>query len=39
MAVGLTLVYFDTRIRTEGYDLEVMAAQQAVAADPAEFRP
>lgn len=39
MAVGLTLVYFDTRIRTEGYDLEVMAAQQAVAADPAEFQP
>jgi len=29
MAVGLTLVYFDTRIRREGYDLEMMARQQA----------
>jgi hypothetical protein len=27
-AVGLTLTYFDTRIRREGYDLEVMAQQQ-----------
>lgn len=29
LAVALTLVYFDTRIRREGYDLEVMAQQQA----------
>lgn len=39
MTVGLTLVYFDTRIRTEGYDLEVMARQQAAAPDPAGFQP
>ncbi|MFZ5817365.1 MAG: hypothetical protein ACOY93_19040 [Bacillota bacterium] len=28
LMVGQTLVYFDTRIRREGYDLEVMAQQQ-----------
>lgn len=28
LAVALTLVYFDTRVRREGYDLEVMAQQQ-----------
>jgi|GEM_PF-1851989 len=39
MTVGLTLVYFDTRIRTEGYDLEVMAGQQAAEAGPAELWP
>lgn len=38
MAVGLTLVYFDTRIRREGYDLETMAQQQAEAGPPG-FQP
>lgn len=36
MAVGLTLTYFDTRIRREGYDLEVMAQQQQ---PPSPFEP
>lgn len=31
MAVGLTLTYFDTRIRREGYDLEVMTQQQSTS--------
>lgn len=31
--VGITLAYFDTRIRTEGYDLEMMAQSQ-VTTDP-----
>jgi len=28
-AVGMTLVYFDLRIRKEGYDLEMSAEQDA----------
>lgn len=34
LAVALTLVYFDTRIRREGYDLEVLAQQQAQSQEP-----
>lgn len=38
MAVGLTVVYFDTRVRREGYDLEWMARQQAESAT-GDFQP
>lgn len=35
VAIVSTLVYFDARIRQEGFDLEVMAAEMAGAPDPA----
>lgn len=37
--VGLTLIYFDTRVRREGYDLELMVAAQAAASAPADYQP
>jgi len=30
LPIGITLLYFDQRIRKEGFDIEMMAAKEAV---------
>ncbi len=37
-AICVTLIYFDLRVRKEGFDLEVAARQQLLAVDPATIQ-